>query len=454
MAFNISQALESSIAIAFRQGAGSSSQSQINANARDAITQVINEFANQLFNDVEFMNEPALITLAEFQKLKVDEEEFKSKTTGLNEQLSTVAYLCHSRNLQAISENRSLTDAEQSEISQAFANLAAAHASEKELAGKLSIIEEAAPVVTKVSEAYVKYIQPFDKQLAELLDEVDLPQHVKKYVVDSRNDIFPEFACTRAGLKAIEDASEVPNFESLDYAENVNALSNFILHLALMAKNDKRQMNGSEKEAVQAALTAFRGKMDKIHESNTLFKQADEIKKSLNKTSERLAQLPEKQREKTQQFSEKITGLEKALSDYEYRTQSSMDFEDVKRSVEAGKQKREKELEDAKRDFSEFTRKCAELESKLEGMKEKKSQRLQEAKTRWEAFVNENFETPAIVKGYIDLPEGKLSQFGYIMRYPQVVEQASMLFIDHLTSKVSRLPEEEQGWSLLGFKLW
>lgn len=454
MSFDISQVLDSSLAYAYNKSSGSSEQSQININARQAIRSVFNEFASQLFDDVKFMSEDGIKTLHEFQTIKLDDSEFQNKTTELGEQIEVVAHLCHSRNLQANNENRSLTDAERNEISQAFANIAAAHSSDKELSNKLAILAEAAPVVTKVSEVYVKYIRPFDQQLNLLLKEVDFPKNVKDSIDSYRGEFFPESLCTREGLKAIEEASEKPDFGQMNYEDSVRAFSNHILHLALVAKNEGRQMNDDEVEAVKDAIKALRLKMGVMRMTKINFDRVTASKDAYASTLKSLEQLPVEQKEKTRQMSEKITDMEKGLQEYNYRTKFVAEYPEFERVAKAGRKKRNKELKASKIELKDYTKLCSRKLTELQQSKEVQEKEIEKKEAEWKSFVAKKFADPSLVEHDVKVQDNMYFRIGLIMENPQLMAQTAMLFVEHLTSKVSRLPQEEQrGW-LSGFRIW
>lgn len=450
MTFDISRAIDSSIAL----GGGASSQSQFDINAKEAITSVVKEFASQLFDDAQFMSEMGLKLLNSFQSLKVDDQEFTEKTTSLEEQLSVVAHLCHSRNLKAHKEKRELTADEKSEISQAFANLSVAHASDKELSAKLAILEEAAPTLTKVSEAYVNYILPFDTQLSELLEGIDLPQNVKDSVVSYRNDFFPESSCTRDGLEAIVKAEETPDFATMKYEDCVKAFSNHILHIALEAKNENREMNESEVQAIKDAIKALRRKMGLMRESKIKTDRMIKVEEALEKTIRDLAQLPIDQKEKTRELSQKITGLETDLRDFNYYTAYVAKFEDMQKAITNGKKRRNKALTAEKRALVDYTKECVQRQKDLQHAREAQKKQIEKYGSEWEAFVEKKYADPSLIERDIQVQDNMYFRVGFLLENPEVVAQAAMLFIDHLTSKVNRLPQEEQSSSWFSLRIW
>jgi hypothetical protein len=447
MSFDISRVLDSSMAVLDHNASGSSNQSQININANQAIRSVIEEFANQLFDDAEFLTTSGLQVLSTFQKLEVKKSDFE---TNLQEQLQTVAYLCHSRQFTAADEGRSLNVAESSEITQAFQHLAMAHQESEDangLAGKLAILAEATPVVIKISEAYANYIRPIDAQLSKLLKGQGVPQNVIDSIDSYRSNLFPDVSCSKEGLQAIEEAVEAPNFGLMKYEDCLPAASNYILHLALAAQNEERGMTDSDVEATKSVIKGLRLKMGVLRQSKIHNDRIETGIKTHKKTMKQLASLPAEQTETTLAKTKKIAKLEKELGDYNYYSAYMQPFKDLKGAIQSGQNRRVNALKKAKVSLLDYTRMCEEKQVKLQHLKEIQEKEIQNKDQAWKEFVLEKYEDTSLVETGVQIFDNKYFRIGLLMENPDVVAQSALQFIGHLTSRVARQPNDEQASS-------
>ncbi|MEM1283368.1 MAG: hypothetical protein AAGG81_07425, partial [Chlamydiota bacterium] len=225
----------------------------------------------------------------------------------------------------------------------------------------------------------------------------------------------------------------------------IKDFSNYILHLSLFAKNENREMEPEEVEAVKRAIKAVRLKMGILRMAKNNFDKLEKLKKLHKTTIKDLEKLPLDQEAKTKEMLEKIENLKNELVRYNKVCELGKEFKDIEKSLKRGKNKRCRAINNANNELEEYTNGCSKKFTNLQHNKMKREKLIEKEESSWNTFVEKNFGNSSLAETDVEVTDAMYLRIGLLMENPEIVAQAAMFFIEHLTSKVEKLPQEKEG---------
>ncbi|MEC7839596.1 MAG: hypothetical protein VX777_06120 [Chlamydiota bacterium] len=400
----------------------------------DVMKDVFKKYAEDLFF-ADFQSRLGIDYLLNFAQMKVTYEELA--TTDLSDRLQAVSSICHSKLLAASDRKGELNVSELKTIKDAFANLASVYEKienpsddEKAILKDMNLLNQSLPLFIKASKHFVEDVKSFDYQLLDVISSSQAGDSVSNAVISLKELLFSKNS--EFSRRAI-----IPDFGKLAFKDCFPAASNYILSLAKVAHDAKRDLTSDELETLANTMKNLRQKLKVLRYTNLKEFVADKLKNQFNTKMDQSDKLIRDLNGRILAQQEVIKGLESNFSDFKTNINEFLTSDDFKESLVQAVKAREANIEKAKKELTQ-------LICQRDGVETSKGVSTHQntiiAKKLDEKTVNNLFEKIYVESDVLAQSE-TLNSLQTLSENPALLGQCAIAYINHLQNEESRLPK-------------
>lgn len=222
---------------------------------------LIKSFAEMLFH-------PEFTANALRNDVEVISEKIGFIPDNLNEELKSVAGLCHHVALTAFDKNEEISSEQSTKVANAFENLAKTYRLRSKNLGltvRLQQLYEATPLLIKCSEAFIRHISSFNSRLPFFIEQMPMKPSLKigfsSIILTCKEFLFPESLCTRVVKNEMDAGYTLPDLTFLSIEDAQREVAKSLLSLALSLNSESRKLSDEECMKVRSILNRMVAKL-------------------------------------------------------------------------------------------------------------------------------------------------------------------------------------------------
>lgn len=350
----------------------------------------------------------------DLRSFKFENFELKNFET-LEDKIRAASSFLQAKIQQASDNQKVLDETEKEQIRQLFEEIISSNKTsiprkKKYTTEDLSRLPQCVPILLKINEAFIKYINRFQFAFHE-----DLSNRKFKASVDKLSDeLFPESFANVTTLKQLSSLNLIPDIKTKTLKENFFDVSQYLTGIALRIKDENREFTASEITIAHNLIHELKKKAKNIFQLSDTKSKIEKLNTDLQKANENL-----------QEIKSKITLHQPKVDSTETNEKDIIISPDHKEHDNA--------LIDLENESRKIERNIRDLKNAIEYLQNHHKTLMQKNFTRGtiETELPISYEKYKLLKN--------LDKY----REPSELIKTYLLFVDHLKEQVSFQPKNE-----------